>query len=270
MRMIGSGRVLVLAAVALLFGVGSGRAEQDFDKKSYYRAVDYCRGDVVRPLALSQDGQILCFDGDIAHDLNILPARGLKAGGLFVVRGARGNSDIAMAISNFLLHRRATVVVYDYCLSTCAMFFLIASNQTYVLKGALVAWSYFESPGVDIPFCTFVTEPDRGQPEKLQRGPCWSGGQRSARLWPELARFFWERTADPWLDPPPDSVFVRRILKNYYAETGVFHNIAWTLNPRYYPKLFKTKIVYEAYPQSQEEVDGMAARIRAGKVIYDP
>jgi hypothetical protein len=35
--------------------------------------------------------------------------------------------------------------------------------------------------------------------------------------------------------------------------------------------LFKTKIVYEAYPQSQEEVDEMRARLRLPvSVIYDP
>jgi len=36
----------------------------------------------------------------------------------------------------------------------------------------------------------------------------------------------------------------------------------WTWNPRYFPSKIKTKITYEAYPQSQDEVDvlaGMAA-----------
>jgi hypothetical protein len=54
-------------------------------------------------------------------------------------------------------------------------------------------------------------------------------------------------------------------------ERGVYGNIAWTLNPRYYPRLFKTKIYYEAYPESQEEVDEMARRVPiSAKVIYDP
>jgi hypothetical protein len=35
--------------------------------------------------------------------------------------------------------------------------------------------------------------------------------------------------------------------------------------------LFKTKIFYEAYPESQEEVDRMVARLGVRwKVIYDP
>lgn len=54
-----------------------------------------------------------------------------------------------------------------------------------------------------------------------------------------------------------------------YEERGFYSDILWTLNPRYYPQLFKTKITYEAYPQSQEEADEMRARLRLS-VIYDP
>jgi hypothetical protein len=69
---------------------------------------------------------------------------------------------------------------------------------------------------------------------------------------------------------------VRRIVRNLYAETGVFQDVMWTLHPRYYPTLFKTKIIYEAYPDSQEEVDGILTRLGLNigglniRVIYDP
>jgi hypothetical protein len=32
----------------------------------------------------------------------------------------------------------------------------------------------------------------------------------------------------------------------------------------------KTKIVYEAYPESQTEVDELVARFRLRRIIYDP
>lgn len=38
-----------------------------------------------------------------------------------------------------------------------------------------------------------------------------------------------------------------------------------------FSNLFKTKIVYEAYPEKQAEVDEMITRLRLNiKVIYDP
>ena len=118
------------------------RAEQDFDRESYYRAVEYCRGDVSRPMALSPDGQILCFDGAVVRDMDVSLARSLNEGGLFVVRSPGGNEGPAIVLSDMIRERRGTVVAYDYCLSACAVFFLVASHQTFVVKGALVAWHY--------------------------------------------------------------------------------------------------------------------------------
>ena len=52
---------------------------------------------------------------------------------------------------------------------------------------------------------------------------------------------------------------------------GVDRDIAWTIYPRYYPAWFKAEITYEAYPESQDEVNKMAAYFGLGvKVIYDP
>jgi hypothetical protein len=212
----------------------------------------------------------LCFDGFVEADLDISQAIALNKNGLFVVRSSGGSGLVAVALSEIIRERQATVVVHDYCFSACAMFFFIASDQTYVMKGALVIWHHLQSSDPNYPFCTFLTEPRNGEPKKLQRGPCQAGGERGARFWPELERFFERRAIGHSFEPPPDSHYVRRIVRNLYAETGVFRDVAWTIHPRYYPVLFKTKILYEAYPQSQEEVDGMTARLRRGKVIYDP
>ena len=64
---------------------------------------------------------------------------------------------------------------------------------------------------------------------------------------------------------------MRRIVTSLFKETGADRDIGWTIHPRYYPRLFKTKIVYEAYPESQDEVDDMLARLHENwKVICDP
>jgi hypothetical protein len=265
--------VLSMQFLAFLAGQGSAQ-EATFDRESYYRAVEYCRNNSFpgRVIALSLDRKILCFDGQISRDTDASLVEDLKQDGLFVVRSRGGNSGPAIAISDILRDRHATVVVYDYCNSACAVFFLIASYQTYVLKGALVTWHYAQSGDPGNPFCTFVTTPQDGGTKRLEQGPCQSGGERGLYgIWPELTRFFNERMVNPLSGVPPDSFYVRRIVRNLYAELGVYHDVLWTLHPRYYPRLFKAKIVYEAYPESQEEVDAMRDRLHwKVRVIYDP
>ena len=226
-------------------------------------------------MTLSPDRQVLCFDGVIAKKLDVSRAKDLKEDGLFVVRSSGGYSDSSIELSDLIRDRHATVVVYDYCFSACALFFLIASYQTYVLEGALVAWHYPRSTA-EYPLCTSLTAPHDGRPKKLQRGPCRDatfGDQAAYRLtWPA---FFKDRTVERSFEAPPDSLYVRRMVRNLYEETGVFHDVMWTLHPRYYPKMFKTKIFYEAYPKSQTEVDEMLGRTGANlglhmRVIYDP
>lgn len=261
----------VCLMLALVLDSGNGRAQQEFDREGYYRAVEYCRGDVSRPMALSADQKILCFDGSIVAGLNTSMVAGLGENGLFVVRSRGGDATTAIAISDLLRSRRATTVVYDYCLSACANFFFVASFQTYVLKGSLVAW-YNRRSG--LPDCTVLESARDGGPKNIRRAPCDDIPPQYQAGYEEFLsaqrRFYSERAIDPEFEYPPYSIHVRKILKNLYESTGVYQDAAWTWNPRYLRKAFKTKIAYEAYPQSQEEVDGMAARVGLGKVIYDP
>jgi hypothetical protein len=71
--------------------------------------------------------------------------------------------------------------------------------------------------------------------------------------------------------PPAISLYVEKIVNSIFAETRVYRDIAWTIQPRFYPHRFKARIVYEAYPESQSEVDDMLAREHWNiRVIYDP
>jgi len=44
----------------------------------------------------------------------------------------------------------------------------------------------------------------------------------------------------------------------------------WTWNPRHYASALRTKIIYEAYPQSQDEIDTLRERLHQYPVIHDP
>jgi hypothetical protein len=252
-----------------LICAGSAHAERNLDTASYHRAVEYCRGDVARPMALSPDRSILCLDGLIA-DLDKSYEAALEEGGLFVVRSLDGVGATALALANVLLQRRATVVIHDYCLSACANYFFFASVRTYVLKGALVAWRDGGSGFAD---CLTLKRLRPYGPEKMIRAPCDplpEGLQNNYDRY-LLARqqFYSERSDGAHAAFPPTSRYVARVLKSMYGDSGTFPKVSWTLNPTYL-YMFKTKIHYEAYPASQDEVDEMAARLGLKKVIYDP
>lgn len=257
----------------LLFGQ-SNAEESLFDRDVLRRAVDLCRRVSVRPIALSDIQDVLCFDGRIEREADVSAALKLKEGGIFVVRSAGGDIVASIALANILRDRRAAVVVHDQCLSSCANYILIASDRTYVLKGALVAWDY-ESSDPALPSCArFAMEKTPDGDFRLQRGSCQPLSGEEAQ-WRKIVLaqtgFYRERMIDPRFEPPPDNRYLRRMVKSLYPDTRAYHHIGWTLHPRYFERLFKTKIVYEAYPEGQAEVDEMVARLRLDmRVIYDP
>jgi hypothetical protein len=119
------------SALFVFLNPGEGRAQhQPFDGQIYHLAVDYCRGTVPRPMALSSDRRILCFDGWVDDGMDLSPVRDLGEDGLFVVRSFGGHAATAIALSYLLRDRHATIVVYDYCVSACASYFFVASDQT--------------------------------------------------------------------------------------------------------------------------------------------
>jgi hypothetical protein len=117
-----------------------------------------------------------------------------------------------------------------------------------------------------------------GWPERLQVEVCPSVSWEQQRLYREAEalslRFYTERTLVPRLFgggfDTPQSIHVTKILKSMSHETGALPELLWMWNPRFYKAVFKTKVTYEAYPESQAEVDEIAARIGYRRVLYDP
>jgi len=263
-------RLVISVAVALVVSFSPACAQQP-DFSEYRRAADYCRGDVARPMALSRDKRILCFDGTIEPRQDYSAVNFLEEGGLLVVRSPGGNMVSAIALADSIRERHATVVIHDYCLSACASFFLFASEETFVLRNSIVAWSYSTEP----PWCLSLTMAKDEGPKRLEIAPCSDAPREYQegykRFQDIIYSFYAERGADPTAEWPPQSIFVRRILLRKFEGTGSVPSSYWTWNPRHYAGAIKTKIVYEAYPQTQDELDAIAARIRLyHPVIYDP
>ncbi|CCE00942.1 hypothetical protein [Bradyrhizobium sp. STM 3809] len=262
---------LLPAWLPLSAGVAWAHDEAD-SRDSFDRAASYCRSISPRStMTLSPDKRIMCFDAAMLPELDVTLTKALAPGGLFVIRSFGGREDKALELAELIRERHATVVVYDYCVSACAEFIFTAPDHTYVLKDALVLWHNPQSSDPAYPYCAFLKTPRDGGPKGLRRGECREGGDPVEYSSARRARFLWDRAIDPSSVTPPDSNYVRKRVASLYAETGVDRDILWTLHPRYYPRLFKANIVFEAYPQSQDEVDAAAARLGfKAKIIYDP
>ena len=242
----------------------------DAEKTSYAHALAYCRWNVPRPIALQDDKRVLCFDGQIDAALDLSIANDLEQGGLFVVRSTGGEIAGTIEFADLLQSKQATVVVNDYCLANCANYLFIASPRTFVPRDALVAWRNVTEPGECI---GFSDTNNYGAPH-FRAAPCIrpfpDEDPRYEQL-DQLKRKFYQKRILSF-EAPPESVSTRRILKWTFDATGKYPNdIYWTWNPRYYAAAIRTEVFYEAYPQSQDEVDAIAVRLGLGyRIIYDP
>jgi hypothetical protein len=252
-----------LCALALVgWGTEISRAQvSDAEKAAYADALAYCRGDIARPMVLRTDKRVLCLDGQIFPGQDVSSAKGLEEDGLFVVRSPGGDIPTAAALADLLRDRRATVVVCDYCLSACASYLPMASTKTFVLRDTLVAWHYTADPF----WCPSLVTPKDDGPKRLEKSPCPDApleiqdGDKSRRYL--NYKFYRGRTVDPLFDDPPESFTIRKILRSMFEGTGRYPDVLWTWSPRHYASMLKTKIVYEAYPNSQAEVDAMASKL---------
>lgn len=259
----------VLCAVSLVLRSGISRAEGT-DFGPYARAAWYCRGDVARPIALSPDKRILCFDGQLFYGQDYGAVKALEDGGFFVIRSLGGYAIPAMALANAVRDRHAIVVVYDYCFSSCASYVLFASTKTFVLKDTLVAWHSTPDPS----WCPSMVWPRDEGPKRYEKAPCRKALDDNAdegKILRRLNQKFYEgRAVDPLFDDPPESFTIRRALRHLLEDMQLYPDVLWTWNPRYYADALIVKITYEAYPKNQAEVDAMAARFGVVRVLYDP
>ncbi|MBC9876328.1 hypothetical protein G8O24_03075 [Bradyrhizobium sp. INPA01-394B] len=221
-------------------------------------------------MTVDLDGRVLCFDGAILRDLDFSLLSKLRKGGLFVVRSPGGEARTTTWLSDFLRERLATVIVYDYCLSACASYLLVASSETYVIGDTIVAWHH-----TTWPLCPVLRDAIDGGPRRLEQDACSDAapvyGPAMFALKELEETFFASRLLRFPYEDPPESIPVRRVLKSMFESTGTYPNVLWTWNPRYSSAAFKTKITYEAYPSSQAELDALVARYGLGTyVIYDP
>jgi hypothetical protein len=166
-------RIRNFAALCVVAFAGCGAeistAEvSDAEKSSFYRAIAICQGMTKRPLALDLDKRILCLDGDILPEQDISLADRLQQSGVFVVRSTGVTSTIVMKLAEVLRERRARVVVYDYCLSTCASYLLFASAMAFVRRNTLVARHHATDPHR----CSYWGEAKDGVPKRLEMRPC--------------------------------------------------------------------------------------------------
>jgi len=277
---------LLCVSVLACWDVGASRAQtprdvpssqdqlSDAEKANYAEALAYCRWNVPRPIALRDDNRVLCFDGTIDSPIDPSIVNRLAQGGLFVVRNAGGDARATIRLADTLRRKQATVIINEYCLANCANYLFLASLTTFVPKDALVAWSYAGKRGE----CA-ATSPTRehGAP-RFDIAPRFNSGscpgdfdERRNGAIDQLKRKFYEGRAFSF-EMPPQSVAVQRMLKGRFDATGALPPLYWTWNPRFYASAITTKVFYESYPRSQDEVDALAARIglRARLVIYDP
>jgi len=230
----------------------------DAERASYADALAYCRGDVPHPEALRADGRVLCLDGWIFLSNDILLANRLEHGGIFVVRNSGGDADGAIALASLLRIKEATVVINDYCVATCANYLFTSTARAFVPRDALVAWTVGDRNGYCVDFSEMS---DPRAPRLVAAGCPGAGAYADPRNDGPLGR---SRDGTEMIGPeqPPESVFVRKILKRKFDETGRYPvHFFWTWNPRYYASSIRTQVIYEAYPESQEQVEAIAKKV---------
>jgi hypothetical protein len=262
----------------LLFGLlicEIGSANAGSEGFPYEDAVAYCRSSVTRPIALSDDRSVVCFDGYIVAHSDFSLVKQLKDGGLFVTRNRGGVIEETIALARLLQDKHAIVVVYDYCVSSCAAYLLIATDHAAVRKDSLVLWHF---PSFGLPDCFEWISIGDDRPKALRAKLCdstpekYQTSRRQARA--ASAEFFRARTIAPeaYGDglEAPQSDHVRRMLKNIMNASSSLSDVFWMWNPRYYEAVFKTKVYFESYPKSQAEVDALKARFGMDRVIFDP
>jgi hypothetical protein len=214
---------------------------------------------------LSEDRNILCFDGLIRDDIDLKNFDSLNTGGVLVIRSGGGNIIKAMQIADILLEKRAEVIIHDYCLSACANAILVASRKTYVAANTIVAWHYSGIPSIvcGVRISTLPMDPAAKQQNDYYDEYC-----KHSQL---LNNFYKRRGIDDAFTRRPPTISTRRIFQLTVQQAADKDKILWMWNPANFDTALKEKVWFQSYPESQDEVDVIIKRLRLRiRVIYDP
>lgn len=146
-------RLVVALVILSIFASSSARSDSAIQSRAagIAAAVEYCSHQLPGPspwyhyrattiATMNDDRTVLCFDGPIAETLDTSLFERLQERGFLVVRSLGGYMHPAMTISNILSARNITVIIRDFCFSACANALFVATQTTYVLRNAVVAW----------------------------------------------------------------------------------------------------------------------------------
>jgi hypothetical protein len=234
-------------------------------------AKDYCAS-TKHSIMLSEDRMVLCFDGRIEPDLDVGIFNNLKDRGLFVIRSAGGYADVAMAFANILRARDATVILYDYCLSACANYVLVASNRTYVTKNTIIAWHSVPRTLLPTMRCRGEYLEQLHQLFREQYGKEYKPWQvESICRESELSlTFFKDRQIDDRYTREPQTLYLKKMWGVALRQQGNEGRLFWMWNPKNHGDFFKSRITYESYP-TEDEAELFASRWSGRlRLFYDP
>ena len=237
------------------------------DFGSIAAVANQCRpGDV----SLSKDRTILCFDGEI-RDQDPKIFHELKQDGFFVMRSPGGFADSSMMLADILHEKNATVIVYDYCLSSCANYFLIAASRTYVRRDTIVAWH----GGIPRYDCSRV---DLDEMRRRYRHQFNLDEDAAAKRVDQFCNeaglaeaFFKRRGIDDRHTYAPQTVYTQKMVRMATSQRPAKQSVFWMWHPKNQGDYFKSRVIYESYPMSQEHVEEILRRLRLSMhVYYDP
>jgi hypothetical protein len=217
-------------------------------------------------IVLNDSKSVVCFSGEISltyRDRDMAKLRDLKQGGIFVVRSPGGTVAHAMTIGNLLRDKGASVVAYEFCLSACADFVLLATDTAHVVRDTLVAAHYGRErlPTICGDFAA-----------AYGNGACPKSRLFNNPAGAAFSKYFETRIASQTtFSGQAQSGYVRTAIRAMsLTDKKAAEAVWWTLGPDYLSTTFKTKVSYDAYYRDQAEVDRLAQKLRMGRVIYDP
>jgi hypothetical protein len=151
-----------------------------------------------------------------------------------------------MQMADILLAKNARVVIHDYCVSACANALFVASHETHVAAGAIIAWH------------------DRPEPLKRQA----SEQEERRRNHTVSYTFYGKRGITDDFTLRPQTPYSRKMLHTMQRdEMFDKRRIFWTWHPDNFRGYFKSKIIFQSIPDQQT----VEARMRAwgARVVYD-